>query len=29
MTEGVSEGQEPETNWGDHVTDAEYNSHTS
>jgi len=24
ITEGVAEGQGPETNWGDHVTDAEY-----
>ena len=24
MTEGVPEGQGPETDWGEHVTDAEY-----
>jgi quercetin dioxygenase-like cupin family protein len=28
MTEGVGEGKGPETDWGDHVTDAEYREPT-
>ncbi len=27
ITEGVAEGHGPETNWGEHVTDAEYGGH--
>jgi quercetin dioxygenase-like cupin family protein len=26
ITEGVADGQRPETDWGEHVTDAEYRS---
>jgi quercetin dioxygenase-like cupin family protein len=26
ITEGVADGQRPETDWGEHVTDAEYDS---
>jgi quercetin dioxygenase-like cupin family protein len=28
ITEGVAEGHGPETNWGEHVTDAEYRGDT-